>query len=112
MIQEHFICFDLGFRVGDKTEFYNKMVSLFGVGGTVSRNRRGEVLDFSILIDYGVLKLGSNLNTLELKINQSETSVIVTASQMNALHDQLKAHLGIVKDYPWYIRVVNGYERA
>ena len=109
MAQEHFICFDLGFKVEDRTEFYNKMVSLFGVGGTVSRNRRGEVLDFSVLIDQGVLRLGSSYNTLELRLDSSDSGVIVTASQLNALHDQLKAHLGIVKDYPWYIRVVNTY---
>ena len=36
MTREHFICFDLGFRVDDRTEFYNRLVSLFGVGGTVS----------------------------------------------------------------------------
>ncbi|MDE6621561.1 MAG: hypothetical protein K2K74_13980 [Lachnospiraceae bacterium] len=109
MMREHIICFDLGFKVDDRTEFYNKLVSLFGVGGTVSRNRRGEVLDFSILVDQGVLRLGSSYNTLELKLDGSDAGLIVTASQINALHDQLKAHLGIVKDYPWYIRVVNVY---
>lgn len=109
MTREHFICFDLGFRVDDRTEFYNKLVSLFGVGGTVTRNRRGEVLDFSILTDQGVLRLGSSCNTLELKLNSSDSGVVITASQLNALHDQLKGHLGIVKDYPWYIRVVNVY---
>lgn len=70
MTREHLICFDLGFRVDDRTEFYN---------------------------------------TLELKLNSSDSGVVITASQLNALHDQLKAHLGIVKDYPWYIRVVNVY---
>ena len=109
MTREHFICFDLGFRVDDRTEFYNKLVSLFGVGGTVTRNRRGEVQDFSILTDQGVLRLGSSCNTLELKLASSDSGMIVTASQLNALHDQLKAHLGIVKDYPWYIRVVSVY---
>lgn len=109
MTHEHLVCFDLGFRVYDRTEFYNKLVSLFGVGGTVTRNRRGEVLDFSILTDHGLLRMGNSCNTLELKLESSDAGTIVTASQLNALHDLLKAHLGIVKDYPWYIRVVNVY---
>ena len=60
------ICFALGYKAEDKTVIYRKLVDIFGVGGMVSRDQEGRVLDFNIETDYGILYLSRDSGVLLL----------------------------------------------
>ena len=110
MIQKHYICFDIGSKVSDKTAFYDKLVGLFGRGGTVSRDRSEKVIDFKILTDYGTLELDWDLEALQLSMKCSDDGIILTGDDIQALYDKLKDASIICSDKCWYIKSVNVHE--
>lgn len=110
MIRENYICFELGYEVSDKTAFYEKLVGLFGKGGTVSRDRKEKVLDFSILTDYGTLKLDMQMMVLQLGMKYSDSGKILTSESIQELYDKLKDASIVCSDKCWYIKSVNVYE--
>lgn len=96
------LCFDLGYQVGNKTEFHRKLLDLFGVWGTVRRNREGEVEDFNVVTDYGIIRL-IDPKVLQLEIKIEEISGRLTSVQIEELYRKLKDASIIQSDSPWYI---------
>ena len=104
------IGFYLGYQVEDKTEFHNKLVEIFGVGGIVKRNRKGEVKDFSVLTDYGNLELDTELKVLQLEIRLADFGDVLTSVEIENLYKMLKDKAIIISDKPWYIKPVATFE--
>lgn len=83
------LCFPLGYQVGNKTEFHRKLLDLFGVWGTVRRNKEGEVEDFNVVTDYGIIRL-IDPKVLQLEIKIEEISGRLTSVQIDELFRKLK----------------------
>jgi len=99
------ICFPIGKRVENITELYDKLVREFGVGGIVRRDMAGSVIEFEVVMDYGVLRLGTNSLVLRLGLDgYGEVFVgILTIDEVSALHEKLKACIGVETNAQWYI---------
>lgn len=107
------ICFVLGYQAEDKTEIHRKLVDLFGVGGVVSRDQEGCVLDFNVETDYGILYLSRDSGVLLLDIagTTEEDGVIssvvkpdtvITSVDIENLHKKLRDSSVIQSDKPWF----------
>lgn len=96
------ICFELGYTVEDMTEFYNKLVELFGYAGSVEREKNGQVKDFKVQTDYGVLELDFDKNVLRLEIRESGE---LSSEEIWKLYKILKEASVIRSDKTWYIKV-------
>lgn len=112
MIREQLICFDLGYKVEDKTAFHGKLVDLFGVGGLVKRSIDGRVEDFDVLMEYGVLSLDTNKEVLLLNMNSSAfiNHSILTSEDIQGLYNRLKEKSIIQSDKCWYLEKHDVYE--
>lgn len=99
------ICFPMNKELDNKTELYDKLVREFGVGGIVRRDMAGSVIEFEVVMDYGVLRLGTNSLVLRLGLDgYGEVFVgILTIDEVSALHEKLKACVGVATDEKWYI---------
>ena len=99
------ICFPIGKRVENITELYDKLVREFGVGGIVRRNMDGSVIEFEVVMDYGVLRLGGSCIVLKLGLDGygEVFKGILTIDEVSALHEKLKACVGVATDEKWYI---------
>lgn len=105
------ICFEIGCTVEDMTGFYNSLVELFGYGGSVERTKDGEVTDFKVHTDYGVLELDSEKKVLNLDMQEAGLRINkVTSDEMWGLFDKLKKALVIKGDKTWYINVSHMFE--
>ncbi|MDE7476550.1 MAG: hypothetical protein K2M91_01135 [Lachnospiraceae bacterium] len=96
------LCFVLGYEVENKTEFHRKLVDLFGVWGTVRRNKEGEVEDFNVVTNYGIIRL-IDPKVLQLEIRIEEISGRLTSVQIEELYRKLKDASIIQSDSPWFI---------
>ena len=107
-----YICFDLGYIVYDKTELYDKLVKLFGVGGAVKRYRSGEVIDFEVAMKYGVLRLDMSVQILGLDVYIADAFGIttLTSEDLDGLYNKLKNADIIRSDRSWYISENNMFE--
>jgi len=99
------ICFSIGKRVESIMELYDKLVDMFGVGGIVRRDMAGSVIEFEVVMDYGVLRLGTNSLVLRLGLDGygEVFDGILTIDEVSALHEKLKACIGVETDKQWYI---------
>lgn len=99
------ICFPMNKELDNKTELYDKLVREFGVGGIVRRDMAGSVIEFEVVMDYGVLRLGGSCIVLKLGLDgYGEVFVgILTIDEVSALHEKLKACVGVATDEKWYI---------
>lgn len=99
------ICFPLGREMTNKTELYDKLVREFGVGGMVKRDMGGSVVDFEVVMDYGVLRFGKSSIALRLGLDGYGEIFegILTIDEISALHEKLKACIGVETDEQWYI---------
>lgn len=99
------ICFPIGVKVESITELYDKLVREFGVGGMVRRDMAGSVIEFEVVMDYGVLRLGTNSLVLRLGLDGygEVFEGILTIDEISALHEKLKACIGVETDKQWYI---------
>lgn len=99
------ICFPLNKEMTNRTELYNKLVDMFGVGGIVRRDMAGSVIEFEVVMDYGVLRLGTNSLVLRLGLDGygEVFKGILTIDEVSALHEKLKACVGVATDEKWYI---------
>lgn len=104
MNQKLMICFDLGYKVEDKTGFKDRLTDLYGIGGTVRRNRKGKVLKFDLLTKYGTLQLDIEDRVLMLDMKSSNTGVETTFEEIDTLHKELKEEGIIRTDTPWYLK--------
>lgn len=104
MNQKLMICFDLGYKVEDKTGFRDSLTDLYGIGGTVRRNRKGKVLKFDLLTKYGTLQLDIEDKVLMLDMKSSNTGVETTFEEIDTLHKELKEEGIIRTDTPWYLK--------
>lgn len=109
-----YICFDLGYIVYDKTELYDKLVKLFGVGGAVKRYRSGEVIDFEVAMKYGVLRLDMSVQILGLDVYIADAFGIttLTSEDLDGLYNKLKNADIIRSDKSWYISEKNMFEEV
>lgn len=100
------ICFDLGYIV------YDKLVKLFGVGGAVKRYRSGEVIDFEVAMNYGVLRLDVGVQVLGLDVYIADAfgATTLTPEDLDGLYNKLKNADIIRSDKPWYISEKNMFE--
>ena len=107
-----YICFDLGYIAYDKTELYDKLVKLFGVGGAVKRYRSGEVIDFEVAMKYGVLRLDMSVQILGLDVYIADAFGIttLTSEDLDGLYNKLKNADIIRSDRSWYISENNMFE--
>lgn len=114
MRNQVYICFDLGYIVYDKTELYDKLVKLFGVGGAVRRYRSGEVIDFEVAMDYGVLRLDIGVQVLGLDVYIADAFGVVTLTpaDLDGLYDRLKNADIIRSNKSWYISWENMFEEV
>ena len=104
MSRDYKLCFPLGYQVENKTEFHQKLVDLFGVGGTVKRNRNGEVEDFNVDTDYGIIRLiDLKVLQLDIKIDEDYFSGKLTSVQIEELYQKMKDASIIQSDSPWFI---------
>lgn len=101
------ICFELGYTVKDMTEFYNRLVELFGYGGSVEREKDGQVKDFKVQTDYGVLELDFEKNVLILEMRESGE---LSSKKIWDLYGILKEALVIRNDKTWYINISHIFE--
>ena len=101
------VCFELGYTVENMTGFYNSLVELFGYGGSVERTKDGEVTDFKVHTDYGVLELDFEKNVLILEMRESGE---LSSEEIWVLYDTLKKASVIKGDKTWYINVSNMFE--
>lgn len=101
------ICFELGYAVEAMTGFYNKLVELFGYGGSVERTKDGEVTDFKVHTDYGVLELDSDKNVLTLEMRKSGE---LSSKEIWDLYEILKKASVIRSDKTWCINVSHIFE--
>ena len=99
------ICFPMNKELDNKTELYDKLVREFGVGGIVRRNMDGSVIEFEVVMDYGVLRLGGNCIVLKLGLDGygEVFKGILTIDEVSALHEKLKACVGVATDEKGYI---------
>lgn len=106
------ICFDLGYIVYDRTELYDKLVNLFGVGGAVRRYRSGEVIDFEVAMKYGVLRLDMSVQVLGLDVYVADAFEVTTLTpeDLDGLYDKLKNADIIRSDKSWYISERNKFK--
>lgn len=110
MNKELMICFDLGYKVVDKTGFRDRLTDLYGIGGTVRRNRNGKVLNFDVITNYGTLRLDIEDNVLMLDMKSSDTGVKFALDEIDNLHKELKEEGIIQTDNPWYLKKQPVYE--
>lgn len=98
------ICFPMGKEL-NKTELYDKLVREFGVGGIVRRDMAGSVIEFEVAMDYGVLRLGTNSLVLKLGLDGygEVFEGILTIDEVSAVHEKLKACIGVETNAQWYI---------
>lgn len=108
------ICFDLGYIAYDKTELYDKLVKLFGIGGAVKRYRSGEVIDFEVVMKYGVLRLDMSVQVLGLDVYIADAFSIttLTSEDLDSLYNELKNADIIRSDKLWYISDKNMFEEV
>lgn len=104
MNQKLMICFDLGYKVEDKTGFRDSLTDLYGIGGTVRRNRNGRVLKFDLLTEYGTLQLDMEDKVLMLDMKSSNTGVEITSEEINTLYKELKEAEIIQANTSWYLK--------
>lgn len=99
------ICFPLGKEIENKTEIYDKLVREFGVGGMVKRDMGGSVIDFEVVMDYGVLWHGTDSLILRLGLDGygEVFEGILTIEEISVLHEKLKVCIGVETDKQWYI---------
>lgn len=104
-MRDFVICFPLGKEIENETELYDKLVREFGVGGMVRRDVTGNVVDFEVVMDYGVLRLGTNSIVLRLGLDRYGEIFegILTIEEISALHERLKVCIGVETDRQWYI---------
>lgn len=102
MNEKLMICFDLGYRVEDKTAFRDSLTDLYGIGGTVRRSRTGKVLDFDVITNYGTLGLDRENKVLMLDMKSSNTGV--GTGDIDNLHKELKEAEIIQADTSWYLK--------
>lgn len=110
MNQELMICFDLGYKVVDKTEFRGRLTDLYGIGGTVRRNRKGKVLNFDVITNYGTLKLDVEDKVLMLDMKSSDAGIKIALDEIDNLQTELKEEGIIQIDNPWYLKKQSVYE--
>ena len=101
------IGFPLGKEITNRTELYDKLVKEFGIGGMVKRDMTGSVIEFEVVMNYGVLRLGCNLRSIALRLGLDGYGEvfdgILTIDEVSALHEKLKACIGVETDEKWYI---------
>ena len=106
-------CFMLGYQAEDKTELYRKLVDMFGVGGVVSRDQEGCVLDFNVETDYGILYLSRDNGVLLLDIagiteadgvisSVVKPGTIITSADIENLHKKLRDSSVVQSDKTWF----------
>lgn len=101
------VCFELGYTIEDMTEFYNRLVELFGYGGYVEREKDGQVKDFKIQTDFGVLELNFEKNVLRLEIRESGE---LSSEEIWKLYGILKEASVIRSDKTWCVKVSHIFE--
>lgn len=108
------ICFDLGYIAYDKTELYDKLVKLYGVGGAVKRYRDGNVIDFEVAMRYGVLRLDMSVQVLGLDVYIADAleTTVLTPDDLDGLYNELKNADIIRSDKPWYISDEHMFEEV
>ena len=104
MNEKLMICFDLGYRVEDKTAFRDSLTDLYGIGGTVRRSRTGKVLRFDLITKYGTLQLDTEDKVLMLDMKSSNSGVEITSEEIDILHKELKEAEIIQADTSWYLK--------
>lgn len=104
MNQKLMICFDLGYKVEDKTGFRDSLTDLYGIGGTVRRDRKGKVLKFDLITKYGILQLDIEDKVLMLDMKSSDSGVETTFEEIDTLHKELKEEGIIRTDKNWYLK--------
>ena len=103
----------LGYQAEDKTELYRKLVDMFGVGGVVSRDQEGCVLDFNVETDYGILYLSRDNGVLLLDIagiteadgvisSVVKPGTIITSADIENLHKKLRDSSVVQSDKTWF----------
>ena len=108
------ICFDLGYIAYDKSELYDKLVNLYGVGGAVKRYRDGNVIDFEVAMRYGVLRLDMSVQVLGLDVYIADAleTTVLTPDDLDGLYNELKNADIIRSDKLWYISEDNIFEEV
>ena len=107
------ICFALGYKAEDKTVIYRKLVDIFGVGGMVSRDQEGRVLDFNIETDYGILYLSRDSGVLLLDMAGTteadgvissvvKPDAIITSVDIENMYKKLRDSSVIQSDKLWF----------
>lgn len=110
MIREQLICFDLGYQVEDLTDFRDRLVDMFGIGGTVKHARNGDVLEFDVLMEYGTLNLDLSKKVLQLNMDSSDYGTIISSEDIQTLYKKLRDSEIITGNKPWYLEKRNVYE--
>lgn len=110
MNEKLMICFDLGYKVEDKTGFRDSLTDLYGIGGTVRRSRTGRVLRFDLITKYGTLQLDMEDKVLMLDMKSSNSGVEITFEEIDTLHKELKEEGIIRTDKSWYLKKQPVYE--
>ncbi|MCM1219618.1 MAG: hypothetical protein NC548_34490 [Lachnospiraceae bacterium] len=103
MIERQLVCFDIGYRVEDLTDFRDRLVDLFGIGGTVTHDRKGRVTKFDVLMECGTLDLSLNGEILELDMDSCGYDVELSSETIQDLYKKLKDNGIITSDKPWYL---------
>lgn len=101
------ICFEIGCTVEDMTGFYNSLVELFGYGGSVEREKDGQVTDFKVHTDCGVLRLDFEKNVLKLEMHESGE---LSSEEIWKLYGILKKASVIRSDITWCVKVSYVFE--
>ena len=98
----------------DKTELYDKLVNLYGVGGAVKRYRDGNVIDFEVAMRYGVLRLDMSVQVLGLDVYIADAleTTVLTPDDLDGLYNELKNADIIRSDKLWYISEDNIFEEV
>ena len=88
------ICFPMNKELDNKTELYDKLVREFGVGGIVRRDMAGSVIEFEVVMDYGVLRLGGSCIVLKLGLDGygEVFKGILTIDEVSALGGAVKRY--------------------
>lgn len=110
MNEKLMICFDLGYKVEDKTGFRDSLTDLYGIGGTVRRDRKGKVLKFDLITKYGILQLDIEDKVLMLDMKSSDSGVEITQDEIDTLHKELKEEGIIQANTSWYLKKQPVYE--
>lgn len=117
------ICFALGYKAEDKTVIHRKLVDIFGVGGVVSRDQEGRVLDFNVETDYGILYLSRDSGVLLLDMAGTteadgvissvvKPDAIITSVDIENMFKKLRDSSVIQSDKPWFFSCVSYFERG